>query len=307
MGFDVATMEFLLTAREAGVLFDRVLTVGRQLLRISPSEMRSVLLRHGIALGTTQATEILAREKGYCEPLLKLLGAQSVESIDASGYEGASILHDLNQPVPVSYRNQFSVVIDGGTLEHVFDFPTGLKNCMEAVAPGGYFIGITPSNNLMGHGFYQISPELYFRVFVPKNGFRIVKLLVYECPWRWVWYEVLDPEQARRRVELTNSRPAYVIVWAKKIASMPIFEQPPQQSDYLAMWQRSGAGGSGQLGSAPSLYPAMLTRFAPYWMTRVYRAVFPFRSKLYKKMRVTQRSKDFAKRELPGTSAARSN
>ena len=298
MGFDVATIEILLTAREDGVCFDRVLTVGRQLLRISPAQMRSVLSRHGIPLSAKQAREVFSEEKGYCEPLLRLLGAHSVDSIDASNYEGASILHDMNQLLPDWCRDQFSVVIDGGTLEHVFDFPTALKNCMEAVAPGGHFIGVTPANNLMGHGFYQISPELFFRVFVPTNGFQVVKLLVYEEPWRSVWYEVLDPEQARRRVELTNSRPAYLIVWAKKTASKPIFQQSPQQSDYLTTWQRAAATEITDLGSPPCPYPSFLARYAPYWMTRVYRAVLPFRPKLYKKVRVTRRSEPFTRSEL---------
>lgn len=298
MGFDAATIEILLTAREAGVSFERVLTVGRQLLLISPAQMRSVLSRHGIPISGKQATEVLTEEKGYCEPLLKFLGAQRVDSLDASNYEGASILHDMNQLLPDSYRDHFSVVIDGGTLEHVFDFPTALKNCMEAVVPGGHFIGVTPSNNLMGHGFYQFSPELFFRVFIPTNGFQIVKLLIYECPWRSVWYEVLDPERARRRVELTNSRPAYLIVWAKKTASMPIFQQSPQQSDYVAIWQRSRTGAIADLGSPKGLDPSFLKRYAPYWMTRAYRAVRPFRSKLYQKVRVTSRSKGYASSEV---------
>src|SRR5258706_12882891 len=223
MAIDIATLEILLTAREAGASFDRVLTVGRQTLLTSPVEANSVLSRHGIRLSATQTQQLFDHQKGYCEPLLKLLGAQRVDSIDASDYEGLSIGHEMNQPLPDSYHDQFSMVIDGGSLEHVFNFPTALTNCMDAVIPGGHFIGITPSNNLMGHGFYQFSPELFFRVFNPANGFQIEKVLIYEHPWRSVWYEVLDPEQARRRVELTNSRPAYLIVWARKIASLPVF------------------------------------------------------------------------------------
>jgi SAM-dependent methyltransferase len=289
MGFDCATIQILLTAREAGVSFDRVLTIGRQWLCSTREEMRAVMTRHGINLNAMQATEIFTEQKGYCEPLLKLLGARRIDSIDASNYEGASILHDMNRPLPDTYRDQFSVVIDGGSLEHVFDFPRALKNCMEAVALGGHFIGITPSNNLMGHGFYQFSPELFFRVFSPANGFRIVKMIIYECPWKSVWYEVVDPEQVQRRVELTNSRPAYLIVWAKKTASVPIFHQPPQQSDYLAMWQRSANRATGDASAQPYSPVPFFKRYAPPWMARIYRTIRPFRSRLYKKVRVVRR------------------
>jgi SAM-dependent methyltransferase len=288
MGLDAATLEILLSARDAGVSFDEVLTVGRQSLCASPEEIKVVLARHGVRLSAQQAQKLVIEQDGYCEPLLKLMGAQRIDSIDVSNFEGASIVHDMNEVLPDPYRGQFSIVIDGGSLEHVFNFPVALRNCMDAVAPGGHFMGLTPSNNLMGHGFYQFSPELFFRVFTPANGFRIEKVLVYECPWRGVWYEVLDPEAARRRVELTNNRPAYLIVWAKKTASVPIFGQWPQQSDYAAIWQRSAEGAIPNGGSPTSWYRAFLLRHAPFWASRQYRTVRPFRSQLFKKILISQ-------------------
>jgi len=288
MGLDAATLEILLTARDAGVSFDDVLTVGRQSVCASPAEIRAVFERHGVQVSVRQAQALVAEQNGYCEPLLKLIGARRVDSIDVCDFEAASIVHDMNEALPDSCRGQYTIVLDGGSLEHVFNFPVALRNCMDAVAPGGHFMGITPSNNLMGHGFYQFSPELFFRVFTPANGFRIEKVLVYECPWKGVWYEVLDPEAARRRVELTNNRPAYLIVWAKKTASVPIFDQWPQQSDYAAMWRRSAEGAVPGGGSPTSWYRAFLLRHAPFWASRLYRTVRPFRSQLFKKILIPQ-------------------
>jgi SAM-dependent methyltransferase len=298
MGFDAATLEILLTARDAGASFDEVLTVGRQSLRVSSSEVRAALARHGIRVDARQAAALLVDQNGYCEPFLKLLGARQVQSIDASSYEGASIVHDMNRLLPDSYRDQFTLVIDGGSLEHVFNFPVALKNCMDAVAPGGHFVGITPANNLMGHGFYQFSPELFFRVFIPANGFEIDRVLVYECPWRSVWYEVLDPEQARRRVELTNKRQAYLIACAKKTASVSIFNEWPQQSDYAALWQHAPAVSLDSAGARPNWNRFFLMRHAPCWVSRVYRMIRPFRSHLFKKVRVANRTETFTEGEV---------
>jgi methyltransferase family protein len=64
--------------------------------------------------------------------------------MDASGFEGSSIQHDLNQPIPPSLSARFTLVLDSGTLEHVFDVPQALRNCMEIVAPGGHLIAIAP-------------------------------------------------------------------------------------------------------------------------------------------------------------------
>ena len=93
-------------------------------------------------------------------------------SIDASAYENATMVHDMNLPVGDELKQKFSVVIDGGTLEHVFNFPTAIRNCMEMLKVGGHFFAHTMANNFMGHGFYQFSPELFYRVFSPENGFR---------------------------------------------------------------------------------------------------------------------------------------
>lgn len=238
MGFEAATIEFLLWSRDAGLRFDRVLTIGRQGLHVTQAELRTILEAHG--LDPSRAQPILAGDRGFAEPLLTYIGAGSVDSLDVSDYEGATILHDMNRPLPDSYHNRFSMVIDGGSIEHVFEYTTALRNCMEAVEVGGHFITITPANNLLGHGFYQISPELFYRALTPENGFEIVRLVLFENPWKRVWYEVADPEQVRSRVELAGGREACLIVCAKRTSIQPIFAKPPQQSDYSMLWQASG-------------------------------------------------------------------
>src|SRR5262249_30631522 len=53
------------------------------------------------------------------------------------------------------------------------------------------------------------------------------------------WYRVSDPDQIRRRVELCNSQPTYILTIAKRIASVPVFASAPQQSDYVDLWHRT--------------------------------------------------------------------
>jgi hypothetical protein len=236
MGIDVASAKFLLSARNHGVDFSRTLTIGRQGLHLSAQELRSVLHGFGIAKSRRDVTELF-RARGYAEPFLELLGATTAASLDASGYEGATHVHDLNQPVPTKLREGFTAVFDGGSLEHVFEFPTALRNCMEMVAVGGHFLALTPANNYMGHGFYQLSPELFARVFREENGFRLERLLLLEQPNRQ-WYEVVDPAQAGRRVVLVNRRPTLMGIWARRIGRVEILTRSPQQSDYAAKWCR---------------------------------------------------------------------
>jgi hypothetical protein len=191
----------------------------------------------------------------------------------------------MNTPLPEMFCDKFTFVFDGGSLEHIFHFPTALSNCMRAVSVGGHFISITPVNNLMGHGFYQFSPELFFRTLTKANGFEIVRILLYEYPWRsGAWYEPSDPEQVRSRVVLENRRPVYLIAWGKKVASLPVFAEPPQQSDYVSAWRRS-AEESNNPSSASHDRRAFYKQYAPQWLRKVYHTIWPFGSSYYKKVR----------------------
>jgi hypothetical protein len=48
---------------------------------------------------------------------------------------------------------------------------------------------------------------------------------------------VADPHDIKRRVELVNDVQTYLLVIAKRVATVPIFASWPQQSDYSLAWQ----------------------------------------------------------------------
>ena len=234
MGITEQGLEFLLSGRRSGVDFDRTMTIGRQFLLVPAGRLDELL---GEIEERPPAADLLAGPTPFAEPLLRLLGAREVASIDASGFEGATHVHDLNAPVPASLAGRFSVVLDGGCLEHVFDFPTAIRSCMQMVAPGGHLLCMPPVNGAAGHGFYQFSPELYFRLLGPENGFEVERLLLAEVRPGATWYRVVDPAVAGRRIEFTTRHQAYLYVQARRIDDRPPLLEPPVQSDYRAMWQ----------------------------------------------------------------------
>lgn len=230
---------FLAAAKRSGADFDRTLTIGRQGLVASPAGLRRGLREAGLDISYSRAEAVLREGQGYCEPLLHHLGARVADSLDASEFEGATIVHDLNRPLPDELRGRYSMVIDCGTLEHVFTFPRAIRTCMEAVAVGGHLAMITPTNNFSGHGFYQFSPELFFRVLSEANGFEMRFLLVR--PWRPFarWLRAADPAQAGHRVEPDRrGRSALgIYLLARRVEEREIFAETPQQSDYVTQWQ----------------------------------------------------------------------
>ena len=241
MAFDPQGIRFLLHARKRGVSFGEVATLGRQTLLASRDEL-TALAPDFPTHEPAQREVVLAAAGGFAEPLLRLLGARSITSFDVSDFEGATVRHDFNLPLPEGHDARFDAVIDAGSLEHVFQFPVAMGNLMRLVKPGGHLILITPTNHFSGHGFYQFSPELFYRVLAPENGFEVQTMLATELFPDSFWYEVPDPSAVRGRVSMNSYCETYLCVLAVRTRACPIFAALPQQSDYAVLWQSSGVG-----------------------------------------------------------------
>ncbi len=148
-----------------------------------------------------------------------------------------SIYFDLSQPLPASFARKFSLIVDGGTLEHIYDVPQCIRNIARLLDVPGTFLSISCANNFMGHGSYQFSPEFYFRALSPEGGFHVDEVILTEVHRDAQWYTAIDPALARQRVELANCFPTYIMVRATKIDSGDVSALTPKQSDYeFKMW-----------------------------------------------------------------------
>ena len=230
LGLTYSDIRELMLARKAGASFASTLMIGRQSLFLHPGEMDSP---DQPSFG------------GYADDfLMATLGITELEILDASDYEGATAVHDLNYPLPFSRR--FDAVIDGGSLEHIFNVPVALASYMRALTVGGRLFVSTPANNLCGHGLYQFSPELMFRALAPERGFQIRRIMLAEARYPSIELsravrrvEVVDPDELKERGVLVSRRPIMLTVHAEKVRHLDEpFADAPQQSDYVARWER---------------------------------------------------------------------
>jgi hypothetical protein len=247
MGLNAAGAALLVEAKQKGARFTDTVTVGRMGLAVSRRELAA----HCRALGAGNGdrddmASDLARDRFADRFFRELLGAASLRVIDYSPYQRADIVHDMNQPLPETLHESCDVLFDGGSMEHIFDVKQVLTNYMKLVRPNGgrIFINV-PANNLFGHGFYQFSPELFFRVFSAENGFMVhdiyvieSSLLNVEMARDWRCYRTADPAEAGRRIRLVNGKPLMLFVHAERVKAGEPFAQPPMQSDYKARWER---------------------------------------------------------------------
>lgn len=285
MGIDTEAARFLLIGRQEGASFDRCATLGRQNLFLGNREVASLLREYGVdpeeypEFFRTPYTRFR-----YSEPFWEMLGTNNLQILDASDFEGGkqTRVHDLNQPIPDDLKGQFDAVCDFGTLEHVFNFPVGLRNCLEMVKVGGRFFAVTTANNFFGHGFYQFSPELFFRVLSERNGFELERLVVVEYGPRKRWFAVNDPEAIRDRSSLINGWPVALCIRARKTAEKPVLREPVQQSDYVAAWtQQASPAQSGVIDNLASsrlhgLKERLLERHPP--LARLLEVLFRYSS-----------------------------
>ncbi len=113
-------------------------------------------------------------DDGYSETFFHTIGFETVDSLDVSDFEGATITADLGAPVPPELHDRFDVIYDGGTCEHVFDLPMAFRNIDRMLKTGGVLIGQSPCNNWVNHGFYQLCPEVVFGFWRAAMGYQVL-------------------------------------------------------------------------------------------------------------------------------------
>jgi len=207
--------------------FGRVATIGRQELGLDRKEVCSLI---GVETGY--------KHEKYCDSLLlRHFHATCVDSWDYSDYEGASHIADMNKPLN-ERLSAYDTVIDGGSLEHVYNAPQALLNVSELCRDGGQILHILPGNNFCGHGFWQFSPELFFSLYCQSNGYADTRIFLASEYRTDTWYEVMKPEHGQR-ANVISFTPTFVL--CRTVKARKCCHDSVQQSDYLHIWQQSEA------------------------------------------------------------------
>lgn len=306
MGLELNTALFLKQAMADGCRFSDTATLGRQ----------TFFLR-GEAVSEHFPTLKNRAWERYAESFLRAaFDCETVTSFDASPYEQASVVHDMNLPVALEWHERFDAVLDIGSLEHIFHFPTAISNLMRMTKVGGRLFLTTPCNNHFGHGFYQFGPDLFFRLLSPANGFKIERMYVFEHRFFGPemgccgpWFAVRDPAQARCRPIVIGKNPMLLLVRARRVAAAAGVLAIPQQSDYSAMWTGTPTAQSTGHAAGAGRARGFAARFLKVYCAGLYRRIASARFRLLREgQRRTEHSlgnaQCFEKTKLRGDSPA---
>jgi len=250
MGFNSTAIRFFLASKPFIPEMTNTLTLGRQ--SFTPTLWM---------LGRLKREKLISTSKRltYADDFFRCSGVKRLDCLDFSAYEGANILHDLGDPIPSELHAKYDLVIDAGTLEHVPDFLSALKNTMAMVKVGGTLMIIAPANNFLGHGCYQLSPEIFHRVLSMDQGFKIkVSYLHEDGPFGGRWRNVQDSKVVNTRVSINTKRATFICILAARVSLKK--GVVGNQSDYENLWNETP--NISKLGSAYLRSPYFLQRIA---------------------------------------------
>jgi hypothetical protein len=221
MGVDKTARRAIIKA--IGLLTQRktALTLGRQLLHLGPEYLDDLWISQNVF--------------------------ETVDSVDCSPYEGASIIHNMNTAIDSTFK-KYDFIYDGGFTEHIFNVPQVLENVIDFLEVGGVFCSVTPNNNASGHGFYQFSPELFLSCFTKTYGMEILHMWIAIACSEDInsWIDVYNnkyTEGNRTTQKFNSSECIYIVVIARKVSDdrESLIENPPNQFSYEQVdWKKSG-------------------------------------------------------------------
>ncbi len=165
------------------------------------------------------------------ERYYRAIGFASYAAIDVNARYG-SLIMDLNNDLQAHYGfvQQFDLVTNNGTGEHIFDQVAVLKNVHALTRPGGIMIHCLPCNNWINHGFYSFSP-IVFLDLAGVNEYEILKITVAEnngtesgfvsdhMPAHFPCIERLSLTDLQQRVSDRHPRP-YLVAWFKNVTGL---------------------------------------------------------------------------------------
>lgn len=253
MGVDYVLFDRLVELSTRFKPAGRTLMLGRQAFGIQTKYRQmyeATLERNGIE---GKRFDFL-QEDGFAETLMRKLGFGEIETMDFSNYEGATVIHDLNKLPEPELEEQFDLIFDGGTVEHVFNVPNALEGIYRMLKPGGRFISANGLNGWYGHGMYQFNPELVWTFWGRACNCKVIdcRAVPVEPDQDFKQVEFEDPALSGHRLWLKGKigpGRTYLYYEVEKTdeSHLPTFAL---QSDYETKWAGHDAAGDTRLQEA---------------------------------------------------------
>ena len=93
-----------------------------------------------------------------------------------TNYEGAEVIHDLNTPIPDKLIETADFILDGSTLDNLFNPANGLQSITRMLRSGGRFLALNMASTHASP--YTIMTPHWFADYLAINQFEDAKVYV---------------------------------------------------------------------------------------------------------------------------------
>ncbi|MBI2839850.1 MAG: hypothetical protein HYX75_16170 [Acidobacteria bacterium] len=242
MGLAIPALRYLVREHLRKPFDGPVLTLGRQCVYATLADVQDLMRADGLEPRPVVSDDVRTnipswRDGPYAHftsdrAFWAALARLDVYALDISEYERPDFMWDLNSPIPEELIGRFGLIVDGGTIEHIFDIKQALMNINRMLRSGGRIIHMSPMSNYVEHGFYQFSPTVFFDYY-GVNGFGGMGCTVADQgvgdssfnEWYFREWNPLRPEA------IVSPHPLLLVFRAEKQPSST-WETMPLQGDY---------------------------------------------------------------------------
>jgi len=160
------------------------LVVGRQTIRLTIEEAKSMILEEGIELRNVESkVDIDTRGGSYGNYIsdssfFALFSDIELHFLDVTDYENADIIHNLENPPPEELLNRFDFIWNGSCLDNIFDSGSAQKNTCKMLKQRG---GRIMTMEIASPDFeaYSMFSQAWFFDYYAINNF--AKFESYTC------------------------------------------------------------------------------------------------------------------------------
>ncbi len=166
MAIDAASIKLWSILKQQGLLPKRpaVLEIGQANWYgdVDPKDVPELL-----PIKSLEGMDLFDIAKAYYR---ELLNYKHLDTVDAGGPGKHVHRIDLNKPWPDELDRQYDIVINTGTLEHVFDQQYVFRAIHERTRISGLMVHAFPIEGCLDHGFYCYQPNLLLSL-ASANGY----------------------------------------------------------------------------------------------------------------------------------------
>ena len=169
MGIPASQLGVIISLKEH-IINKKVLSLGVQ-FPPSKNQMTAFQKKFPELLSNSELDLLLkASLEDFQKVLFKnILGAKDIHAIDVSPAEGADYIWNMNEDMSINNKDRslvklsssFDFIFEGGTMEHVSNIGSYLKNVFFLLKSKGLYCVHIPSNGYFEHGFFQFSPTFF--------------------------------------------------------------------------------------------------------------------------------------------------